>query len=178
MSGSINVSEVLADDARRYFEHLVRHLSESGKDDLIFHPIDDFHTWAPEERIEKYKERWAKELPSPGSEKAWVAKIDSEIVGHLDLRPIGPAAANHRVVLGMGIERHARGHGVGRRLMNEAISWAKASGFAWIDLYVFAHNEPARKLYRTCGFKEIGTTEDLFRIQGKKIDDLHMALKL
>jgi len=48
----------------------------------------------------------------------------------------------------------------------------------WIDLYVFAHNQPAIELYSKAGFVKVGRVVDLFRIKGQKIEDIHMTLKL
>ncbi len=48
----------------------------------------------------------------------------------------------------------------------------------WIDLKVFAHNTPARSLYRELGFVDIGVVRDRFRIGGQSIDDVIMTLDL
>ena len=46
------------------------------------------------------------------------------------------------------------GRGVGRRLMAAAEEWARARGFGWLTLSVFADNRRARELYTRLGFGE------------------------
>ena len=79
----------------------------------------------------------------------------------------------------MGIEVPLRAQGYGKKLLQAAITWAKdQNSLTWIDLSVFAHNLPARKLYANSGFKEIATIEDRLLIDGLTIDDVIMTLKL
>ena len=79
----------------------------------------------------------------------------------------------------MGVERTARGHGWGSKLVTEAITWAKQQpSLAWITLYVFENNPPAKALYKKFGFKAVGTTKDMFRAFGQSIDDTEMVLEL
>lgn len=77
---------------------------------------------------------------------------------------IGLKASLHRALLMMGIEKSHRAKGLGSALMREALSWARQHPtLEWVQLNVFAYNEPAKALYRRFGFKEIGTNMDLFR---------------
>lgn len=48
----------------------------------------------------------------------------------------------------------ARGRGVGRRLVAALLDWAAAQGCARVGLQVLADNEPARRLYRSLGFRD------------------------
>ena len=95
----------------------------------------------------------------------------------MDLKGDALAAGLHRSELGIGIERSYRGRGLGRQLMQVAIDFALgAATLDWLDLKVFAHNTPARALYRSLGFEEIGTVIDRFRIGGVSVDDVLMTL--
>ncbi|HET9627830.1 MAG TPA: GNAT family N-acetyltransferase [Kofleriaceae bacterium] len=159
--------------------HIVRHTAESGQDgDLIFRtrdgdaPVDELET------IERHKIGWAQAIDQPFWLRTWGVAIDDRIVGHLDLYGGRMASEAHRAMLGMGIERAHRGHGHGRALLGTAIGWARAAGLAWIDLGVFAHNPRARALYAQVGFVELGVTRDRYRVDGRSIDDVAMALKL
>ena len=63
--------------------------------------------------------------------------------------------------------------------MADAIQWAKQQQtLSWLQLAVFAHNEPAKALYRKFGFIEVGTTPDMFRVFGKEVTDTAMILRL
>ena len=80
----------------------------------------------------------------------------------------------------MGIQRAFTGQGHGQRLIEVAVRWARDEAkLAWIDLGVFAHNLPARKLYRRMGFVEQGLHRDAFRLDaGLSVDDIQMTLEL
>lgn len=63
--------------------------------------------------------------------------------------------------------------------MDTAIAFAReASPIDWLDLRVFAHNAPARRLYCRLGFVEIGTKVDCFRVGADSIDDVFMTLNV
>lgn len=49
-----------------------------------------------------------------------------------------------------------RGHGLGRRLVDAAIRWAKAQGMEQMDLDVTCGNTVAEALYRSMGFVPVG----------------------
>ena len=103
----------------------------------------------------------------------------NDIVGHVDLKGDHLKTGLHRCELGIGIERPYRGRGLGRRLMETAIEFARAADtLSWMDLRVFSHNVAGRALYRSLGFSEVGTLVDRFRIDGQRIDDVVMTLKV
>ena len=46
------------------------------------------------------------------------------------------------------------GQGIGRMLMEKAEEWARAQGFRWLTLSVFAQNLRAREIYQRLGYGE------------------------
>ena len=128
--------------------------------------------------ISRHLEGWSKPL----SEALWLRTwgiIDGDMIrGHLDLHGGRLPAELHRATLGLGIERGARGTGLGRALIDVAINWARDAELAWLDLSVFAHNTRARKLYVSTGFVVVGQVHDQFRVDGARIDDVAMVLRL
>jgi len=97
----------------------------------------------------------------------------------VDLKGDGLKTGRHRCELGIGIEREHRGKGLGRRLMETAVEFARDAGtLTWVDLRVFAHNATARALYLDMGFSEVGTLVEGFRIEGQTVDDVIMTLKV
>jgi ribosomal protein S18 acetylase RimI-like enzyme len=54
-----------------------------------------------------------------------------------------------------------RSRGVGRKLLDRAIEWAKSCGAEQIVLGVTSGDSPARRLYASCGFKAVGNLEPL-----------------
>ena len=55
------------------------------------------------------------------------------------------------------VSRSARGQGVGKKLMTAIEQTAIAEGFFRMELDVFDFNTAAMKLYKDCGFREVGT---------------------
>jgi len=130
--------------------------------------------------------RWQRPLTDPLWTRTWLlwsGPVDSDrttVVGHLDLRGGRVHAELHRAVLGMGIQREHTRRGLGRRLVEVAIAWARDEAhLEWLDLGVFANNHPARRLYARMGFRETGRVPDAFRIEdGPCVEDILMTLPL
>ena len=114
-----------------------------------------------------------------GWQRWWVARPEGSdsVIGHVDLKGEYLKTALHRCELGIGIERAHRGQGLGRRLMETAITFARETpSIEWVDLRVFAHNANARSLYQALGFDEVCVVRDRVRIEGEVIDDVMMTL--
>jgi len=168
-------------DLPLYREHLRRHGQESGRDgDVIFSPYEE--PWdRPLETLQIEKEsKWPLSVTEPGWERCWILTDGNQIYGDLKLvHTLGLKTSLHRAILMMGIERSQRGKGWGKRMIETALTWASQQpSLDWVQLNVFAHNVPARRLYRSFGFGEVGTNRDLFRVYGQKIDDIEMSLCL
>ena len=81
--------------------------------------------------------------------------------------------------IGMLVDRDWRGCGVGRALVQAAISWARGRGLHKLCLEVFAHNTAAIALYRKSGFVEEGRrTKQYRRANGELWDSVVMGLAL
>jgi ribosomal protein S18 acetylase RimI-like enzyme len=46
------------------------------------------------------------------------------------------------------------GHGIGRLLMEKGEEWARAQGYRWVTLNMFAQNARAREVYKRLGYGE------------------------
>lgn len=80
------------------------------------------------------------------------AEVDGRIVGYLHVG-IGPEGIGE---LGMCLAQGARGHGLGRRLMDAAVDWARGVGLHKLTLQHWPWNERAHRLYDAVGFVEEG----------------------
>jgi ribosomal protein S18 acetylase RimI-like enzyme len=78
----------------------------------------------------------------------------------------------------MGVRHDLRRAGLGTRLVQEALAWARASNFAWVDLEVLSQNHKARALYVRSGFTETGEVQDLYRIEGQPVGAVSMSMRL
>ena len=108
-----------------------------------------------------------------------VAEAGGEIVGALSLRGDARQARVHETNLGITIATDYRGKGIGTRMIEEAIEWAKASPVVKrIELAVFARNQRAIDLYTRLGFEVEGCLKDALYKDGEYIDDILMALLL
>lgn len=158
--------------------HMIRHRSESGcGGDHHFMPFVPNDNAAPTHPAAGSLIRGLDEL---AWQRWFIAFVDDDTVaGHIDLKGDSLRTGLHRCMLGIGIERPYRGAGLGRRLMQTAIDFAKAApSLEWVDLCVFGHNAPARALYRAMGFQEDGTIPDRFRIRDDIVDDVLMSLNV
>jgi len=158
--------------------HMQRHVAESGRNGLHFMP---FLAQDPDRPVGVALEKLQLGLHEKGWHRCWVAMnvhMDC-IVGHVDLKGSKLRTGLHRCELGLGIEEPWRGQGLGGRLMDTAIAFARAEPtLCWVDLGTFAHNAPARALYLKKGFLEVGCIRDRFRLDGQSIDDVQMTLSV
>jgi RimJ/RimL family protein N-acetyltransferase len=167
-------------DVDVYADHVVRHSAESGRDGSLHFALNRTPDRASVR--DNARQRWDRALDEPLWGRCFLLMDPSKgrAVGHLELRGGRFLAEMHRAVLGMGIERPYTGRGHGQRLMEMALAWAQNKArLAWIDLGVFEHNIPARKLYLRMGFVENGTREDAYHIDaGVSVKDVSMTLRL
>lgn len=186
MKKNLIIKPMTVEDATAFVEHRSKSFLTPGMAlPPISVPFSRYTQMDVSEQIKSVTASWSTAIGSLGWERAWgifetVTTGDSRIVGGVALSTSRQIESQlHRAILGMGIEENYRNLGLGSNLLSNAISWAKEQKFLdWIDLGVFAHNAPARKLYRKFGFIETGRTVDCFRVDGMVIDDIHMTLEL
>lgn len=167
-------------DIDAYLLHLDRSNKESLTDPIISSPAEGMGSRSNQKK-EKYLLNWKKSVTEPGWKRTFIAKPeDNLVVGEITVFNDPPLRSSlHRVTLAMGVERNYRSKGLGTKLLETCIGWLRTNtNVEWVDLYVFANNKPARKLYENFGFKEVGCTEDRFRVRGESITDIEMVFKI
>jgi ribosomal protein S18 acetylase RimI-like enzyme len=100
------------------------------------------------------------------------------VVGWCDIERHGREGFRHAGRLGIGMLAEARGRGLGRRLMTEAIEAARRQGMERIELEVFASNTRAIALYQSLGCEREGLKRRARKLDGEYDDDVLMALLL
>jgi DNA-binding MarR family transcriptional regulator/ribosomal protein S18 acetylase RimI-like enzyme len=97
----------------------------------------------------------------------WIAELDGERVGSIACtRGKDADTAKLRLLL---LEPAARGHGVGKRLVTECVSFAKAHGYRAMELSTVSILTAARSIYRAAGFELV--REEDFDDWGPKLTD-------
>lgn len=85
-----------------------------------------------------------------------VAKDDEKVVAVATLNR-QPRRMNHRGEFGLSVQKAYWNQGIGSRMLEETITFAKQNNFAIIDLQVLSENKRAIHMYEKFGFKKIGT---------------------
>ncbi len=107
-----------------------------------------------------------------------VALKGLKVVGWCDIHPRDREGFRHCGTLGIGLLPEYRGMGLGRKLMDEAITRASQAGLLRVELEVYASNAPAIALYEKLGFEREGLKKRGRFIDGAYDDVVQMALFL
>lgn len=86
----------------------------------------------------------------PAEDGAWLAKVGGEIVGGVFIDGNDPEGPRLRWFI---LDPAYQGHGIGNRLMTEAISFCKKAGHKRVYLTTFPGLNSARHLYEKFGFR-------------------------
>ena len=106
-------------------------------------------------------------------ERCWIAELDGERAGSVTLVRESDKTAKLRILF---VEPEARGHGVGGRLVEECIRFARAAGYRKITLWTQSILVAARAIYLRAGFKKV--REAPHASFGKKLVGEYWELKL
>jgi DNA-binding MarR family transcriptional regulator/N-acetylglutamate synthase-like GNAT family acetyltransferase len=93
--------------------------------------------------IEKFDAQW---------EKAWIAEVDGDRAGSVFLVRQSATVAKLRLLIHTP---QARGIGLGARLTDECIAFARAKGYRKLVLWTQSHLLAARRIYESRGFRKV-----------------------
>jgi ribosomal protein S18 acetylase RimI-like enzyme len=85
-------------------------------------------------------------------ERLWIAERDGRIVGCVAIVAAAPQTAQLRWFL---VEPSARGAGLGKRLLHEAVAFSKRRDYTRVILWTVSALEAAAHLYRAAGFTKV-----------------------
>ncbi len=88
----------------------------------------------------------------PGRDDAWIAEVDGEIAGSVFVVEVDQTTAKLRMLY---VEQSARGLGLGGRLVDTAVGFARRAGYARVILWTNDVLDAARRIYERAGFQLI-----------------------
>ncbi|MBA3381698.1 MAG: GNAT family N-acetyltransferase [Actinobacteria bacterium] len=107
---------------------------------------------------------------------AVIVAVDGDVVvGRLSLSRDPHPASRHVADLGLMVAASRRRQGIGRQLLEEAITWARSVEVRKLELHVFPWNEPALRLYEAFGFEREGYRKQHYARGDELVDAILMA---
>jgi diamine N-acetyltransferase len=145
-------------------------------------------TWADAFGSSLSPEQLAAELDETRSEEYFraalvehtilVAELDGDLVGYVQFGdvtiPEVDARPGDRGLHRVYVANELQGRGIGRALMDAALSHPRLADAEQIYLAVWDANEPALRLYANLGFRAVGTTR--LTLGGEAVEDLVLVL--
>jgi len=146
---------------------------------VITNEADNNIVWEPGEfnRTVEEEARLVEEIAAADNSIMLIVEVAGRIVGMLGCHGGKRRANRHSAALGITLLKEYRGQGIGTRLMESVIEWAKGGGvLTRIELEVYPHNARAIHLYEKCGFVVEGVRRNAYIKSGRYRDVVMMAL--
>lgn len=114
---------------------------------------------------------WNPAAPGQG----FVAEQAGEVVGVFVIRPNQPGSGSHVANASFAVAPHAQGQGLGRKMGEVALSFAKEAGYTAMQFnIVVSTNQPAIRLWTSLGFDIVGTVPNAFKEPDGKTVSIHV----
>lgn len=116
---------------------------------------------------------WLRRISGGGTFLAYAPELGAAPVGIVGGYEAEPGTTE---LISMWVSPAARGHGIGRALVEAVIGRARARGMSRVHLWVAEGNGNARALYERCGFVSTGERQPL--PSNVQVTELAMARSL
>jgi GNAT superfamily N-acetyltransferase len=110
----------------------------------------------------------------PEREAAWIAELDGERVGSVYCTRRSEEVAQLRL---MFVDRQARGHGAGSKLVEHCIAFARERGYERMMLSTVSPLASARRIYEAAGFVKTMEEPDPAFPEGTVAQEMWLDLK-
>ncbi|WP_413670562.1 N-acetyltransferase family protein [Mucilaginibacter sp. Mucisp86] len=100
----------------------------------------------------------------------WIAEEnDNNVVGWVSFQSFyGRPAYNATVEISIYIDANHRGKGLGKKMLEYSIATAPTLQIKTLIGFIFAHNDPSLKLFKSFGFEEWGNLPDIAVLDGEE----------
>lgn len=136
--------------------------------DYLFHVENDTRQWmvsackVPYSRfqLQRYIEANAHDIYADKQLRLMIERAeDKQVLGIIDLFDFSPA--NHRAEVGIVVDCNCRGKGYGREALALLCDYAEhVLDLHQLYAYVYEDNVSARRLFASCGFKQVAMISD------------------
>jgi L-amino acid N-acyltransferase YncA len=132
----------------------------------------DTFTYDPAMTQEVGRAMW---MVGPPGRTTVVSDTHGAITGTANMYPNRAGPGAHVASASFMVASSARGNGVGRALVEDALGWARAAGFRAMQFNaVAATNTAAVALYESLGFEIVGTVPEAFEHPERGLVGLHV----
>ena len=105
----------------------------------------------------------------PNKRPLMVHEQDNKVVAWVSFQSFyGRAAYDHTAEISIYVSPECRGKGLGRILLNEALGITQQLDIKTLVGFVFSHNGPSLRLFRSLGFEEWGKLPNVAEMDGKE----------
>ena len=159
---NISIARAVPDDAEELI-NLLKILG--GETDNLTFGSEGLPISVEEERA------YIETLEKSASSAMFVAKKDGKIVGNASFSGMTRERMKHRGEFAVSVKKSEWGQGIGSRLLDAVIDFARNSaGAEIVSLEVRSDNVRAIELYKKYGFEKIGHFKGFFKINGEYVD--------
>jgi len=103
----------------------------------------------------------------PGKRPLWVVENEGKMIGWVALHSFyGRPAYDQTAEISIYLHADFRGKGLGKKVLEYSIGESSKLGVKTLLGYIFAHNEPSLKLFRSFGFQEWGRLPNIAVLDG------------
>jgi L-amino acid N-acyltransferase YncA len=108
----------------------------------------------------------------------FVACVDEDVVGWVHLAHPEMEKLSHTAELTVGVLDGYRGHGIGSKLLERGLDWAREQGYEKIYNSAPSTNKTAIQFLEDHGWEIEARREDHYKIDGEYVDEVMMGVRL